>query len=330
MFNLKAKNTNYGTIIYEWLESKRKEMSDDEIKQQSYLKYEYTAKKVIIPKLGNEMFSKMNLKTLQSYFDDEDIRNRAISSQRLLFYIINASCQYGIANNYKTGLDKIEIKIKSPKPKIVYLTKYDQDKVEEFLYKKQDLKALGILMCLYTGLRIGELCALRWKDVDLKNKCYSIEHTVQRVRNTDKNVSSKTKLILGNPKTPSSRRTVPIPNILIPILRKYKKEDNIFIFSDKDVPRDPRTFESYFERILKKCKIDNINFHALRHTFATRSIEAGMDIKTLSEILGHSSYKITLDIYVHSSFDLKKDSLNVLVSYLSKGKKKKLINSIVE
>ena len=109
----------------------------------------------------------------------------------------------------------------------------------------------------------------------------------------------------------------------IKILLLIKKDDDIFVFNNKTIPRDSRTFESYFERLLKKCRIDNINFHALRHTFATRSLEAGMDIKTLSEILGHSSYRITLDIYVHSSFNLKKDSLNVLVSYLYKGKRKK-------
>ena len=184
-------------------------------------------------------------------------------------------------------------------------------------------------MCLYTGLRIGELCALRWKDIDLNNKCYRIENTVQRVKNIDKDAKSKTKLIISIPKTPSSKRIVPIPNFLIPILRKYKKDDNIFVFSDKEIPRDPRTFESYFERLLKKCNIENKNFHSLRHTFATRSLEAGMDIKTLSEILGHSSYRITMDIYVHSSFELKKDSLNELASYLNKGKRKKIDFSVI-
>ena len=184
-------------------------------------------------------------------------------------------------------------------------------------------------MCLYTGLRIGELCALRWQDIDLKNKCYRIKHTVQRIKNLEEGSEGKTKLILSEPKTPSSRRMVPIPDFLIPLLKKYQNKGDVFVFNDKQIPRDPRTFESYFERLLKKCKIDNINFHALRHTFATRSLEAGVDIKTLSEILGHSSYRITLDIYVHSSFDLKKDSLNVLVSYLNKGKRKKLDYNMV-
>lgn len=329
MFKLKAKKINYGDIVYEWLESKRKEIEYDDLKLQSFLKYQYTAEKYIISKLGNENFSKLTTKILQNFFDDKEIKDKALSSKKSIFYIINASCQYGIANNYKTNLNKIEIKLKTPKPKIVYLTKYEQQKVEELLYRKKGLKALGILMCLYTGLRVGELCALRWRDVDLKNKCYRIEHTAQRIKNADGDKPSKTKLIISEPKTPSSKRTVPIPDFMIPILKKYKKDNNIFVFSDKDVPRDPRTFESYFERILERCKIERINFHSLRHTFATRSLEAGMDIKTLSEILGHSSYKITLDIYVHSSFDLKKDSLNVLVSYLSKGKKKKFKDKLI-
>ena len=327
MFILKAKDTNYEHIVYEWLKTKNEETNAEEVKEQTYIKYHYMTEKYILGKLGGEMFSKLNTKTFQKFFDDEEINKMALSTQKTLFYIINASCQYGIVNNYKTNLNKIEVKIKTPKPKIVYLTKYEQQKVEELLYKKKGLKALGILMCLYTGLRIGELCGLRWGDIDLRNKSYRIEHTVQRIKNLDENATTKTKIIISEPKTLCSKRTVPIPDFLIPLLRKYKKEDHIFVFSDKDVPRDPRTFESYFERLLKKCKIDNINFHALRHTFATRSLEAGMDIKTLSEILGHSSYRITLDIYVHSSFDLKKDSLNVLVNYLSKGKRKKFENN---
>lgn len=329
MFLIKAKGTNYEQIVYEWLETKHKEVISNDLKEQTYIKYFDTTERVIIPKLGKEDFGKLNTKIIQKFFDDDEISNMALSSQKTLFYIINASCQYGIVKGYKTTLNKIEIKLKTPKPKIVYLTKYEQQKVEELLNKKKGLKALGILMCLYTGLRIGELCALRWQDVDLRNKCYRIRHTVQRVKNLDKDAISKTKLILSEPKTPSSKRIVPIPDFLIPILKKYKNNDDIFVFNDKDIPRDPRTFESYFERLLKKCKIDNINFHALRHTFATRSLEAGMDIKTLSEILGHSSYRITLDIYVHSSFDLKKDSLNVLVSYLNKGKRKKIDYSVV-
>lgn len=322
MFIFKAKDTNYEKIIYKWLETKYIKVIANELKEQTYIKYYDMTMRLIIPKLGNEDFKKLNTKVFQNFFNDDDINKMALSSKKTLFYIMNASCRYGIVNGYKTSLNKIEIKLKTPKPKIVYLTKYEQEKVEKLLYKKKGLKALGIFMCLYTGLRIGELCALKWKDVDLDNKCYSVNHTVQRVKNLDKNATYKTKLIVSKPKTFSSQRIVPIPDFLIPMLKKYKNDDNIFVFSDKMLPRDPRTFESYFERLLKKCKIDNINFHALRHTFATRSLEAGMDIKTLSEILGHSSYRITLDIYVHSSFDLKKDSLNVLVSYLNKGKQK--------
>lgn len=321
MFMVKAKNINYERLIYEWLESKQKEVIEKKLKEQTYIKYYDMAKRVIIPKLGIENFAKMNNKLLQNFFDDEQISNMALSSRKTLFYIVNASCKFGVARCYKTKLDRIEIKLKTPKPKISYLTKYEQQKLEELLDKKKGIKALGILLCLYTGLRIGELCALRWQDIDLKNKRYKIEHTVQRIRNLDKNATTKTKIILSEPKTLSSKRIVPIPDFLIPVLKEYKKEDNVFVFSEKCVPRDPRTFESYFERLLKKCKIDNLNFHSLRHTFATRSLEAGMDIKTLSEILGHSSYRITLDIYVHSSFELKKDSLNVLANYLNKERK---------
>lgn len=318
MLILKAKGSNYEQIVYEWLNAKYEEYTLNKLKEQTYIKYYDIARRIIIPKLGYEKFSKLDNKMIKNFFDYEDINKLALTTKKTLYYIINASCKYGISMGYKTNINKIDISFKNPKPKTIYLTKYEQKKIEEILNKRNGLKELGILMCLYTGLRVGELCALRWKDVDLKNKFYRINYTVQRIKNYDIDSEYKTKLILSEPKSINSKRIVPIPDFLLPILKKYRNDDNIFIFSNKTTPRDPRTFESYFERLLKKCKINNINFHALRHTFATRSLEAGMDIKTLSEILGHSSYRITLDIYVHSSFDLKKDAINVLVRYLNK------------
>ena len=180
-----------------------------------------------------------------------------------------------------------------------------------------NLRNLGILLSLYTGIRIGELCGLKWKDIDFRNKTLSINKTVQRIKNTEKNSLLKTKLIVDIPKTEHSIRTIPLPDFLIPILDSFKTNNENFIFTNSLTPKDPRAFEKYFSSVLEKCQIRNLNFHALRHTFATRAREAGIDIKVLSEILGHSSYHITQEIYVHISVDFKRESIDSLVDYLS-------------
>lgn len=160
-------------------------------------------------------------------------------------------------------------------------------------------------------MRIGEVCALTWNDIDFSTCTIYVRHTVSRVK-TD-NIHTKTELILDEPKTTSSKRIVPISSKLFPILFEYKKiSHSLFVISNKDSFISPRTFEDRFHKVMKKNNIEHFNYHALRHTFATRCIEAGVDVKTLSEILGHSNVSITLNTYVHSSLEMKKNQLEKL------------------
>lgn len=160
------------------------------------------------------------------------------------------------------------------------------------------------------------MCGLKWKDIYFINGTLSINKTVQRIRCIEVDSNVKTKLIVDFPKTEHSFRVIPLPIFLIPILKKFKSDNDNFIFTDSSTPKDPRAVEKYFNSVLIKCRIRNLNFHSLRHTFATRAREAGVDIKVLSEILGHSSYHITQEIYVHISTDFKRDSMDSLINYL--------------
>ena len=173
-----------------------------------------------------------------------------------------------------------------------------------------NIRNLAVLFSLYTGVRIGELCALKGTDIDFINNTISIDKTVLRVKNPEG--KPKTKLIIGKPKTKTSIRVIPAPSFIINQLKKYIKDKNDFIFTGNDKPKDPRTLEKYFSELLDRLNIKQINFHSLRHTFATRLREQKVDIKVISELLGHSSWKFTQDIYVHASFESKKNSINIL------------------
>lgn len=177
-----------------------------------------------------------------------------------------------------------------------------------------DTISFGIYFCLYTGLRIGELCALQWKNIDLENKKIYIKKTLVRIKNPDMTSKKKTIIIIDEPKSLTSIREIPIPDFIIPMLKKisFNITPDTFLISGNEKCIETRTFFNKYKKILKKINIDSYNFHALRHTFATRCIENGCDSKTLSEILGHSSVKITLERYVHPNYENKVIMMNQL------------------
>lgn len=176
--------------------------------------------------------------------------------------------------------------------------------LEKHLFNNLNETTLGILISLKTGLRLGELCALRWCDIDLEEKTIKVNHNISRIK--DDNGS---KLVLDNPKTTSSIRVIPICSSLLKVIQTFKKEEDFFILSNSFSFLSPRTFTYRYHQILKHIGISVHNFHAIRHTFATRCIEQGVDVKTLSEILGHASVNITLNTYVHSSLELKRKQI---------------------
>ena len=307
----------YKHVLNEWLNERK-----THIKESSYLKYLSTIETIIIPILGEHKFKKITDKDIYNFFNSKKMLEVSESTRRTAFIIIKSSIKYGISKKYIKSFNKLNIKIKNSKTKVIYFTRKEQENLYNYLIQNLNLRNLGILISLYTGIRIGELCGLQWKDIDFINETLSINKTVQRIKNLKKEENSNTKLIVDIPKTEHSVRTIPLPAFLISILKMFKADKENYIFTNSPKPKDPRTYEKYFASVLKKCEIRNLNFHALRHTFATRAREAGIDIKVLSEILGHSSYHITQETYVHISVDFKRESIDSLIDYLSqKGSK---------
>ncbi len=306
----KNNSITYNNILDFWLNSK------SNIKIQSKLNYKHLISLYLKDKIGNININKITKENIKIFLIS--LKDRiAISTQKKLVYIIKNSLAYAYNNKYCDYIDLSDIKFKLPKKAIFILSKEEQTLLESILKEKINIRKTCLLICLYTGLRVGEICGLKWEDIDFSNKSLIIKRTIQRIKNTNYDSKNKTVLMESTPKSETSKRIIPIPNFIINILKNFQQKDNYFLLSNSEKLYDPRYLESFYSRMLKKCNIKNNKFHTLRHTFATRSIESKMDIKTLSEILGHSSVEITLKLYVHPTYEMKKTSIENLVKFMT-------------
>lgn len=187
----------------------------------------------------------------------------------------------------------------------------EQRMIEKTVRESADRAAFGILLCFYTGIRLGEVCALKWGDIDFEAGALSVTRTVSRIKNF-RDAGSKTILEVGAPKSLKSIRKIPLPHFLAEMSAERKmdaSDQDRYVLSGTGVPIDPRSYQKQFQRILRKAGVKSRKFHAIRHTFATRALELGVDIKTLSEILGHADVSITLNVYAHSMFEQKQKAI---------------------
>ena len=295
---------NFERISAEWLEYKR-----NNVKESTYYNYMYNIERYLKP-----FFNQRNIDEISNYNDFiQELKEKyALETIKRIVNVLKSILNY-YQDEYNVILKTKKITLpKAEKRKVKILSNKEKEKLEKYCLEVNTLKSLGIIICLNTGLRIGEICALKWKNIDLEEKIIYIEQTIQRVYiKQDK----KSKIIIDKPKSSYSIRTIPmnkkVYNILKSIQKNYKESD-FLLTGDSQKFVEPRNYQHNFQVFLKNSKIKHYKFHSLRHTFATACIEVGMDIKSLSEILGHSNTTITLDIYVHSSDKIKKKYLEKL------------------
>lgn len=313
------KKITFNEIAEEWFNYKK-----NFIKQSTYNKYFNTYINYIKEKLGFYYIEQISEKLVQNYILELS-KNRnyrtneplSISTLKIVIYIIKSATNFAYKQEY-IKLIQLEIELPQQEKKpIKILQKKEQKILENYLITKQDCYSLSILICLYTGMRIGELCALKWNDVDFNNHIITVQQTIQRIQNKENKHIPKTQLLITKPKTKNSIRRIPITSSLYKIMKNYYIQNNeqpsYFVFRNKkNDPIDPRKIQEYFKQTIKRLNLTLITFHSLRHTFATRCIELGMDIKTLSEILGHSNVSTTMSIYVHSTESHKKKQMELL------------------
>lgn len=217
--------------------------------------------------------------------------------------------------NY-TSFD-IQFPTEREKHNIEVLSKTDQKKIMNYIQEHFTFRNLGVYICLSAGMRIGEICALTWEDVDTDNGVISVNRTIQRIYVIE-DENRKTELILDTPKTKNSIREIPISKDLLKTLKPFKKIVNpsFFVLTNDAKPTEPRTYRSYYKNLMKELNMPKLKFHGLRHSFATRCIESNCDYKTVSVLLGHSNISTTPNLYVHPNMEQKKKAIEQMFKAL--------------
>ncbi len=307
----------YGYWLDEWLKSKR-----ISVKESTYIRYVKITENHIKPELGDYLIRNISTEHMEGYVCKKLQSGRVdgkggLSAKTMsdIMIVIKESFRYAEARGENVICRFERISFKNATREMRVLSINEEKRLMTVLMDAIDRYKLGVFICLYTGIRIGELCALKWKHISLSEKTVKIEQTMQRLQYESNASDKKTRIIIGEPKSNSAYRTIPLPDFVIDVITPFVGLAEGYVLSENGYSvTEPRTMQNHFKRYLSKGNVGDINFHALRHTFATRCIEAGFDIKTLSEILGHSSVKITLDKYVHSSMELKRLSMEKLKS----------------
>ncbi len=307
--------TLFNVLMDEWLETRR-----ETIKKSTFCKYEQLVRLHIKPYFVKTTCAKINQKVIDEYYAIIKIKNveghlLATGTLRCLCMIINSTLQLAQEQGYIKNQYRLVPKLSKEYHLVHVFSKENQTLLEQYIFEHPSQYSCGILLALYTGIRIGELCALTFEDLDLINGYIKIVRTVHRTAVTDEKSQKepkqkkKTALIVSSPKSRSAYRLIPLPDFLIQYLDQnliFSKSYHYIFSTSGKTPLDPRTMQYFYKKVLQEIQVPYLNFHCLRHTFATRCITLGWDVRTLSEILGHSDIKITMEYYFHSSMEYKK------------------------
>lgn len=308
--------SRFDELASAWLFSKK-----DMVKESTYAIYANILNRQLIPGLGSRLMSELTSEQLNDFLimkrrcgrldDRGGLSAKTVADIRA---ILNMILEYGQLHDYP-GIKDVQLRASGNRPKqMKVLTKPEQEKLEKTLFSERSCVHLGILISLYAGLRIGEVCALQWKDFHFEDGTVTVSKTILRIQDTSPDARTKTKIIIEKPKTECSNRVIPLPEFVLNYFSSVRQADHLYLLTNTSRFTEPRTYLNQYKRVLRKAGLCDYNYHSLRHTFATRCIENGVDTKSLSEIMGHSNVTVTMQRYVHPSLELKREQINKLSS----------------
>lgn len=314
--------------VAEWMKNWLQTYAKTNLRPSSYASCEGHVFNHIIPHIGDIPLSKLTTENVQRFYNKEYSGGAGLSAKtvRNIHITLRRALQQAVDNKIISyNCCGSVILPKREKKEMRVLSREEQAAVMSVIPNER--LGFAILFDLSTGLRIGELCGLKWSDFDLVNKAFNVKRTLQRVKLPEGQVTANgdtTMIVEGKVKTDNGYREIPIQDKVFAELMKYKERqdeekdwagcaytDNDYVFASPiGGCVEPSTMRDMFNRLLCNAKVKHANFHSLRHTFATRAIEAGVPVKAVSEILGHASIQITLDLYCHASIEMKRDAVN--------------------
>ena len=299
-------------LLFMWLDNYEKER----VKPSTYSRYQNIIELHLVPEFGDISIENLKRRAIQEFLTKKKKEGNLLSgkelssaSTNLMLTVLSMAFEYAIDMEICEDNPCVRLKrIPDDSKKIEAFTRDEQKKIEAYIKSSDDRRLFGILLDFYSGMRIGELIALEWQDVDFDKGLIYINKTAYR----DKSKTGEWKVCIDKPKTKSSERVIPLPTCIIDLMKEYSitSKSNYVIENKKSERMSIRSYQFIFEKITEKVGVRKLNFHAIRHTFATRAIECGMDIKTLSEIMGHKNASITLNRYAHSMLDTKIAMMN--------------------
>lgn len=296
---------NISQIADLWKEEKRQF-----VKKSTFAAYSLIVETHLQPAFGN--LTAVTEKDVQDFVLQK--LNGGLSQKTIkdMLIVLRMILKFGAKKNYcvYASIDVI-FPTDRERQELEVLSIANQKKIMRFVEENFTFRNLGIFICLSTGIRIGEICALTWDDIDTDNGVIHIRKTIQRIY-VKENGIKKTELLIDTPKTATSMRDIPMIKDLYEILKPLKKvvNNDYFVLTNEATPTEPRTYRNYYKKLLDKLGIPPIKFHGLRHSFATRCIESKCDYKTVSVILGHSNISTTLNLYVHPNYEQKKKCID--------------------
>lgn len=285
------------------------------VKESTMSTYNLIVDNHILKEFGKKSIVNMKNSDIQMFIDKKIANGLSEKTCRDILVVIKMILNYSVKKEYCTPIIfDIIFPTKRKSEKINVFSREEENIMIKHIISNFTFRNLGILICLYSGVRIGEICALKWEDIDIEKKVINISKTLQRIYNKDK----KTKIIIDSAKTINSNREIPLADILYKIVKPLYKIVNkeYYILTNSAKYTEPKTYRNYYCELLDDLNIRRLKFHCLRHTFATRCIEANVDYKTLSVILGHSNISTTLNLYVHPNYEQKKKCIEKMSKLL--------------
>lgn len=279
------------------------------VKKSSFAAYILLIENHLLPVFGNKcLIEETDVQNFVFKKLEAGLSHKTIKD---ILIVLKMIMKFGAKNKWLeyTPFD-IQFPTEREKHNIEVLSRADQKKIMNYIQEHFTFRNLGVYICLSAGMRIGEICALTWKDIDTDNGVINVRQTIQRIYVIEDG-KRRTELILDTPKTKNSIREIPISKDLLKILKPFKKIVNpsFFVLTNDAKPTEPRTYRSYYKNLMKELKMPELKFHGLRHSFATRCIESNCDYKTVSVLLGHSNISTTLNLYVHPNMEQKKKAI---------------------